>query len=167
MAFCVAALAWGLMSWVSRPVPIDQKEVLVPRSTRFDGNPAVSSTCDTALPGSWVTNLPVCDDGRLVSTDENGMGARACWEVPGATTDVATDVLTFYRDAGGFDLAFDGYLDLFGQVWGCVVTVEEGWSELVIVDGRRSGGEPWDEQPQRSCSVVVARLGEAEVRDIT
>ena len=56
----------------------------------------------------------------------------------GEAEQVATRLLSSYRDAGDCALASSGYLDLFGSVWGCVVQ-GDGWVDVCIVSEEGSG----------------------------
>lgn len=71
----------------------------------------------------------------------------------GSVEQVATRLLTSYRDAGDCVLADAGYLDLLGLVWGCVVRGDE-WVDVCVV---------FEGQDASSCTVRVLRLEAAEV----
>lgn len=83
---------------------------------------------------------------------------RASWEVEGDVDEVAEVVLEGYRDSGEVSLGHADYLDLFGRVWGCVVSSPQGWSEVAIADGR-------DAVDGKGCTLTVVRLGEVAVRE--
>lgn len=110
-----------------------------------------------------VTVPKVCKDkGALAETLESATGSRATWEVDAGLEDAAASVIEGYRDEAGLTLEHDGYLDLLGHVWSCVVVSEEGWSEVALVDERGEADDfgPEEGAPGR-CLVTVARLGGA------
>ena len=71
----------------------------------------------------------------------------------GGVEEVATSVLSSYRDQGDCVLASTGYLDLYGSVWSCVVRGSR-WADVCIV----SAGED-----DSVCQVIVMRMNEDEV----
>lgn len=74
---------------------------------------------DGSASGTGAT--PPADQEGLVVTVERGEAEQ-----------VATRLLSSYREAGNCALASSGYLDLFGSVWGCVVQ-GDGWVDVCIV----------------------------------
>ena len=56
----------------------------------------------------------------------------------GDLAEVAWSVLQEYRDEGTCVLASSGYLDLLGNVWGCVV-LGDGWADVCVVSTRGDG----------------------------
>ena len=61
--------------------------------------------------------------------------------------DEATRRLEDYRNSGACALECAGYLDLYGNAWGCLVQ-GDGWVEILVI--REAAGE--------SCSVQTIRL---------
>lgn len=59
----------------------------------------------------------------------------------GGAREAASTLLRSYRDQGDCTLAQQGYLDLLGRVWGCVIQ-GDGWTDLCVIseatDGTRS-----------------------------
>lgn len=118
---------------------------------------------DESLPGRHVTSFEVCEEvGTLVSTARGSLGYRATWELGVGLSEGARSILEEYRDAGTVSLAYDGFLDLYGCVWGCVVSSEEGWAELVVVEDEGDGvyagdgGVPEGEAP--GCTLTLVRV---------
>lgn len=118
---------------------------------------------DERLACNRVTRFSLCERGSLVSTAESPLGARARWRVPGTLESIARDITLSYQDAGSYELIHGDYLDLFGFFWGCLVTADAGWAELVFVDGRAPGNDWEDEQEEQQCLVTIVRLGEEDV----
>lgn len=118
---------------------------------------------DERLARDCVTSFPIFEKGSLISTAENSMGVRVRWEVPGTLESVAEGIVLAYRDEGSYELLYGDYLDLFGLFWGCLVTADEGWSELVFVDGRAQIDALGDGREEQQCLVTVVRLGEGDV----
>lgn len=121
--------------------------------------------CDVEIV-SRLTVPEVCAaNGVLESTASGGLGVRARWRVGAPLPEAARSVVEQYRDAGSVDLAFDGYVDLFQKVWGCVVQGGEGWVEVVLVDERGGGSEGGERDGggDGACSVTVVRLGGEDV----
>lgn len=58
--------------------------------------------------------------------------------VPLGLTDTAEEAVGRYRDLAGVVLVRAGYLDLVGNVWGCVVS-GPGWVEVCLVEERGEG----------------------------
>lgn len=56
-----------------------------------------------------------------------------------ALDDECASVLADYEGLGGCVVARDGYLDLAGKTWGCVVQ-GEGWVEICLVQESAEGG---------------------------
>lgn len=107
-----------------------------------------------------LTSFAVCDAaGTLVGSKAGAVGVRATWEMRAGPTECAREVLAAY-EAAGLSLRYDGYIDLLGRVWGCAVWSEEGWAEVVLVDGRDGEGNGSGERCQEErCELTVARFG--------
>lgn len=121
-----------------------------------------TGTASSASPITAVPNFSLAEsielngafnEQNLVSTSVNAMGVRATWQVEASVDDAAQTVLTHYQ-AEDVSLASADYVDLLGNVWGCVVASEAGWSEVVFVDGRGSDGDT-------SCQVTAVHLAPA------
>jgi len=56
--------------------------------------------------------------------------------------------LEAYRDAGSCSVECAGYLDMLGNVWGCLIQ-GEGWAEILVIGGEEDG----------SSTVQTIRLG--------
>lgn len=69
------------------------------------------------------------DEASGASADQEGLVVTV---ERGEAEQVATRLLSSYRDAGDCALASSGYLDLFGSVWGCVIQ-GDGWVDVCIV----------------------------------
>lgn len=67
--------------------------------------------------------------GPAARISENGISVSVR---AGDLEQVATHLLTSYRDAHDCVLVSSGYLDLLGAVWGCVVQ-GDGWVDVCIV----------------------------------
>ena len=52
--------------------------------------------------------------------------------------DASAEVLERYEETEGCTLVYAGYLDLFGNVWACVV-MGPGWAELSVVRSTEGG----------------------------
>lgn len=90
----------------------------------------------------------------------NGVGARVSWRVSLPLVEAAASVLEGYRGMKGATLEHDGYIDLLGHVWSCVVSSNEGWSEVVLVDERSEVDDfAAEEGGAGSCTVTVVRIG--------
>ena len=118
---------------------------------------------DEGLLGRHVTSFEVCEEaGELVSTAHGSLGYRATWELGVGLPAGARSILEEYRDAGTLSLAYDGFLDLYGCVWGCVVSSEEGWAELVVVEDGDAAGRAEDgdvsEGEAAGCTVTLVRV---------
>ena len=74
----------------------------------------------------------------------------------GDVEQVAGELLQTYRDQGDCVLAQEGYLDLLGNVWGCVV-FGGSWADVCLV-GQQEQGE--------SCEVQVLHLGAQELAQL-
>lgn len=121
----------------------------------------VHGWADAQALGGSVTNFALCGTaGVLVDAASNALGVRATWEVEAGVVECARDVLEEY-EAADVALQHDGYIDLFGRVWGCTVWSDEGWSEVVVVDGRQAatGDGSGRDAP---CLLTVARFGCAD-----
>ena len=55
-----------------------------------------------------------------------------------ALIDTGTEILERYEATPGCELVYAGYLDLFGNVWACLVT-GPGWAEISVVRADGSG----------------------------
>lgn len=124
---------------------------------------------DTAMEGASPAQegQPGSGEGDAVADDAAGRGySDLVQEEPprgvsehtmeGTVEQVATYLLTSYRDAGDCVLADAGYLDLLGLVWGCVVR-GDGWVDVCVV---------FEGQDESSCAVRVLRLEAAEVEGL-
>lgn len=77
----------------------------------------------------------VVDIGRYLPQEED-------WELREESGDlpaVAKSILVSYRDRGDCVLAYSGYLDFLGKVWGCVVCGGE-WVDVCVVSEEADGG---------------------------
>jgi hypothetical protein len=70
----------------------------------------------------------------------------------GEVEQVATRLLTSYRDQRDCVLAEAGYLDLLGSVWGCVVQGDQ-WVDVCVIE----------QVDEASCQVHVMRFDASEV----
>lgn len=84
------------------------------------------------------------DDGQALLDD---VAAREVRLSAGDLRQVATQETERYRNQQGAQLVHAGYLDLTGNVWGCVVTSQE-WTELCFVSDAGDG----------ACRVSVVRM---------
>ena len=119
-----------------------------------------------ALPEDVAVTVPrsCAERGSVVSWDENALGTRVTWSLEIDLVDAASGVLGEYRDAEAFSLVQSGYLDLLGNMWGCVVASESGWVELVLVDARDGGTHGnGGEEGDVGCALTVVRLGQEAV----
>ena len=82
---------------------------------------------------------------RTSSSRKEGGASGVLDEAPEAVAEGAGDalaegaigVLEGYRARGDCALAHAGYLDLAGDVWGCVIQ-GDGWADIVVVSARGS-----------------------------
>ena len=56
----------------------------------------------------------------------------------GDLIDAGTEILERYEETQGCELVYAGYLDLFGNVWACLVA-GPGWAELSVVHADQTG----------------------------
>lgn len=70
--------------------------------------------------------------------DGRGPVGQIVWEERSSLPSVAKDVLGTYRDAGGYAVSCSGYLDLRGDVWGCLIRGVD-MVDLVLVSERGGG----------------------------
>lgn len=141
-----------------RPDPIVRD---TDQASQTDGIRSGDGGADARVPGREVSDLSVCrEQGRLSSTRGTPLGTVATWEVSVPFEECAASIVSQYRDAGEVSLEHDGYIDLLGRVWGCVVAhPDDGWSEVVIVrDGGLNGWYGEDDGDDSTCTVVVVRL---------
>ena len=61
--------------------------------------------------------------------------------------DAASEQLCTYRDMRSCTLACSGYLDLYGNAWGCIVQ-GDGWTEIAVIKAIDEG----------TCSIQTIRL---------
>lgn len=116
----LAALVAGCL-WVAAP------------STRGAGSAGVPETGGAADAGASVAAAPSVA-AALEAADDVPWESE---EVPSDLTDAAGDELGGLRDRG-FSLVHGGYLDLLGNVWGCVA---QGADEVVVcVVSETAGG---------------------------
>lgn len=127
------------------------------------GGPAAPDGAPDAAVAARVSVPGICaGKGELAETLESSTGSRATWLVGAGLEEAAASVIEGYRARAGLSLEHDGYLDLLGQVWSCVVVSEEGWSEVALVDAREgSGGLGGEGAGEGSCRVTVARIAGA------
>ncbi len=83
------------------------------------------------------------DEGKRVSGERE-------WKSDLALQDEGICILESYKSAGQ-RLVRSGYLDLLGNVWGCVVQ-GDGWVEICIIRAQEDGG----------CNVRVTRMVASE-----
>ncbi len=170
VALCLAVRSCGGEGAVSAdgtgsaaaPEDVSVEEVLEAVVPPADESDAVR---DGSAVGRDVTDLDVCARlGELVETASGGLGVRATWEVAAGLEECAADILGQYEAQGDVSLAYDGAVDLLGQVWGCVVAADEGWAELVLVDARGASEEGREDgNGGTSCSVTLVRFGQEAV----
>lgn len=108
----------------------------------------VLAAVDVSVPRNLVGNVSPSQ------TKLGDCGTSAVWSVSCGLQQASEQVLRYYQDAGGFDLVYDGYLDLVQKVWGCLVLSPQGWAEVAVVSETEevSGG---DEQ----CELTITRIG--------
>lgn len=129
----------------------------------FDGTGAErgEGSLDAGDVRGSLTSFAVCEsNGTLVGSKAGAMGVRATWEMQAGVTECAREVLVAY-ESDGLSLQYDGYIDLLGRVWGCAVWSEEGWAEIVLVDGRQDGDDSEGWTQGEGCELTVARFGMA------
>lgn len=111
-----------------------------------DGRGSTAEQDDAGASASDVQDLAARATG-------NGISVSVC---EGELEQVATHLLTSYRDAQNCVLASSGYLDLLGLVWGCVVR-GDGWVDVCIVS---------QDQIEGSCKVSVLHMDTSEVAGV-
>lgn len=100
--------------------------------------------------------------GDLVGGDENPLGRRWTWRVPGGLVEVAGQALLDLEEQG-LGLRYAGYLDLLGNVWGCLVS-GDAWVQAIVVREEEGDGTQDAALGRGGSSLVtVVRLGEGEV----
>lgn len=144
-----AAVALACLAWRDGPTSPDAGSAV--NGARVGGEAVGGSAADE----SDQASRGVRDDGsdpegdagsQGVSSELPQGGGAARTLVEGDVVQVATDLLVSYRAQGSCVLAHAGYLDLLGNVWGCVVRGDQ-WVDVCIV--RRRDG---------ACQVDVTRL---------
>lgn len=164
MVVACAAMAAAIFSGVSRCDRGEGSDPVVRdtgQASQTDEIRSVDGGADARVPGGEVSDLSVCRErGRLSSARSTPLGAVATWEVSVPFEECAASIVSQYRDVGEVSLEHDGYIDLLGRVWGCVVAhPDDGWSEVVIVrDGGLNGWYGEDDGNDPTCTVVVVRL---------
>lgn len=88
--------------------------------------------------------------GQAAETPANGISVSV---QAGELEQVATHLLTSYRDARDCVLVSSGYLDLLGLVWGCVIQ-GDGWVDVCTVAQDATAG---------SCRVSVLHMDANEL----
>lgn len=93
-----------------------------------EGDPA-AETAEGSLP----------DAAPAGARGADGPSGRSVLLVDGDIVEAASDVLQQYREQRDVLLARSGWVDLVGNVWGCVVQ-GPGWVEVCLVSGDEASG---------------------------
>ena len=88
----------------------------------------------------------------LTESSQDGVSVQV---VPGEVEQVATRLLSSYRDTGGCVLAYSGYIDLTGSVWACTVQ-GDGWVDVCVIGNLDDG----------SCELSVLRMDRDEMWEL-
>jgi hypothetical protein len=96
------------------------------------------------------------------SKKETETGSITTQEVDGALPEAASHVLVGYRDDGSCVLVHAGYLDLFGNVWCCVVS-GDGWVDTCLVSEK--GGTCEVETMRVETEKAVSAYGNQEAAE--
>ena len=146
---------------------------LIALSIRLFGWTAVqrpdAASCEDAHRGSEtavdveiavdVTVPDICSrTGVFEGSARNAFGARSRWAVGEDLERVGESIIGEYASDPALSLEYDGYLDLLGRVWACVVFSREGWVEYAVVDGRDGEERAFAEDGVDGCEVTVVRL---------
>ena len=94
------------------------------------------------------------DEAALAETHD---GAFA--EEDDGVLDACSEVLERYAQTSGCEPAFAGFIDLFGNVWACLVT-GEGWTEIAFVR-KGADGKPQTSVVRLDGSAFAPWAGEA------
>lgn len=117
---------------------------LAGHSTNGDASGVDGLSGDGDAPGAYAGgDGGGTDGGDLADVADGGQGRTSGPSGPegaSAVDEAARSALEGYRDSGEAVLAYAGYLDLFGNVWCCVVE-GPGWVELGIVSLDGETGE--------------------------
>lgn len=127
-----------------------------PRASR-DTEDGADGRRDEQPPEGWTTEEPSDATGRDAA---RGAGAETSL-VEGPVDQAATALLASYRDAGSCALAQAGYLDLLGQVWGCVVR-GDGWVDVCVVSQTGDAGRSEVHVTRLDVHEVARELREGE-----
>lgn len=94
-----------------------------------------------------------------VAGRQSAWGSSATWKVEGDVPSTASLLLEEYRGLGSLRLAYDGYLDFFQRVWGCVVVGATGEVEVALVDGREGDDGFEESEGSEACTLTLLWLG--------
>lgn len=97
----------------------------------------------SARGGRGATDAQVSQGGTAAQPDagQTSFALPAGTQAPAdgdGIVGAGTEVLERYKETQGCELVYAGYIDLFGNVWACVVT-GPGWAELSVVRTDESG----------------------------
>lgn len=91
---------------------------------------------EPSVPGALDPDLV---DDAFDAAGLDGQNPTSSWSAA-SLEEGASDLLEAYSQQEGCALAQSGYLDMKGQVWGCVV-VGQGWADVCMVKQTSSSGE--------------------------
>lgn len=164
----VAATLWGVSCGT------DAGEPVRPPDGRTATRAWDSGEAEDAMPAAWMdpdvlgaVGAPaVCrENGTLWSYGENALGIRVTWLVDGGLQETATSLVEELGGIEGSRLEYWGYLDLLGNVWGCVVAGGGLGVRLYVVDERESD-DVWtgEERGEGPCTVTAVLFGRDDSR---
>ena len=105
------------------------EEIPADDATKREDEPSA----DHSPQDEWTDGTPANDAGEGALQERNATGER--WEVrrtEGDTSFAASEVLKGYKEEGDCVLCRAGYVDLFQNVWSCVVQ-GPGWVDVCVV----------------------------------
>lgn len=149
-ALLVVATVLGVVFWSSSGVG----------ETGETGEADVDVAGEPSVPGALDPDL-VADAFDAAGLDSQN--PTSSWSAA-SLEEGASDLLEAYSQQEGCALAQSGYLDMKGQVWGCVV-VGQGWADVCMVKQASSSGEEDTASAQVYCwridqASLAATLGE-------
>ena len=97
--------------------------------------------------GTYDAQVQFAALGQTPSLEDDGL------------VDACAEILERHQGTSGCTLVFAGYLDLFGNVWACLVS-GQGWAEIDVVRAQE-GGSPHVSQTRIDASVLQALAGDA------